>query len=63
MRWVALLTAGEGWHKGHHEDPSCAHHGYGVGFDLTYTVIRLLERLGSISGVRHKRVQRHGHAD
>ena len=63
VRWVALLTAGEGWHKGHHEDPSCAHHGYGVGFDLTYTVIRLLERLGSISGVRHKRVQRHGHAD
>ena len=63
VRWVALLNAGEGWHKGHHEDPSCAHHGYGVGFDLTYTVIRLLERLGFISGVRHKRVQRHGHAD
>ena len=63
VRWVALLTAGEGWHKGHHEDPSCAHHGYGVGFDLTYALICLLERLCFVSGVRHKRVQRHGHAD
>jgi fatty-acid desaturase len=56
VRWVALVNAGEGWHGYHHKEPSCAYHGHGSsGFDLTYTVICALERLGLVHGVCHPR--------
>eukprot|EP00879_Flechtneria_rotunda_P014913 GHRR01015583.1.p1 GENE.GHRR01015583.1~~GHRR01015583.1.p1 ORF type:complete len:384 (+),score=68.88 GHRR01015583.1:424-1575(+) len=45
--WVALLTAGEGWHNAHHAFPFSARHGlewYEV--DLTYMVVCLLQAVG-----------------
>ena len=48
--WVALLTFGEGWHNNHHAHPRSARMGlawYEV--DLTYGLIRILERLGFAS--------------
>src|SRR5262249_41985707 len=45
--WVALLSFGEGWHNNHHHRPRCASHGHRwFEFDLTFTVIRLLEWSG-----------------
>jgi fatty-acid desaturase len=46
-RWLAILTAGEGWHIEHHERPGCARHGRRPGqFDLTWLIIRLLAGAG-----------------
>ena len=52
---VAALTYGEGWHNNHHDSPTDACHGRQKWweFDLTYEVIRLLERLGLVCKVRH----------
>jgi stearoyl-CoA desaturase (Delta-9 desaturase) len=45
----ALLTCGEGWHNNHHAFPSSARHGLEWWqFDLTYIVIYLLEKTGSV---------------
>ncbi len=50
---VALLALGEGWHNNHHAFPSAAHHGLCEGQrDLSYGVIRGLERLGLVWSVR-----------
>jgi stearoyl-CoA desaturase (delta-9 desaturase) len=44
--WAALLAAGEGWHNNHHAQPAVAAHGHKWWeFDLTWIMIRLLERL------------------
>lgn len=54
VRWVALLNAGEGWHRGHHTDPTCAYHGaLRGGFDATYAVICGLEKLKLVASVQH----------
>jgi cyclopropane-fatty-acyl-phospholipid synthase len=43
---VALATFGEGWHNNHHYDPRSARHGHSViEIDVTYGVIRALQRL------------------
>ncbi len=45
--WAAILAAGEGWHNNHHSQPAVAAHGHKWWeFDLTWIMIRLLERLG-----------------
>lgn len=46
--WISALVAdGEGWHNNHHADPRSAAHGHRWWeFDLTWTVIRLLESVG-----------------
>lgn len=47
VRWVALLTFGEGWHNWHHVEPTSARHGVLKGqTDASAALIRLLERLG-----------------
>ncbi|RKS70985.1 Delta-9 acyl-phospholipid desaturase [Actinomadura pelletieri DSM 43383] len=47
VRWVALLTFGEGWHNWHHIEPTSARHGVLKGqVDPSAALIRLLERLG-----------------
>jgi len=47
VRWVALLTFGEGWHNWHHADPTCARHGVLPGqLDLSALLIRGFERAG-----------------
>jgi fatty-acid desaturase len=45
--FIALLTAGEGWHNNHHADPRSARHGHlSSEFDFTWMVIRCLMALG-----------------
>ncbi|MFB7512997.1 acyl-CoA desaturase [Streptomyces sp. NPDC056144] len=53
IRWVALLTFGEGWHNLHHADPVSARHGALPGQpDPTARLISWLERLGWAYDVR-----------
>jgi len=50
---VALLVFGEGWHNNHHAFPRSARHGLGrYQLDVSYTVIKLLERCGLARSVR-----------
>jgi fatty-acid desaturase len=50
--WVALLSAGEGWHNNHHAQPNSAAHGQKWWeFDLTYRIIRGLRFLGLATDV------------
>jgi stearoyl-CoA desaturase (delta-9 desaturase) len=45
--WVALLSYGEGWHNNHHAYPRMANHGHRWWeIDLTFRMIRLMQRLG-----------------
>ncbi|NBB80195.1 MAG: acyl-CoA desaturase [Verrucomicrobia bacterium] len=47
--WVALLTFGEGWHNNHHRWPLSARQGmYWWELDLSYWLLRMLEKLGLI---------------
>ena len=53
VRWVALLTFGEGWHNLHHADPNSARHGGLRGQpDLTAWLIARFERWGWAYDVR-----------
>ena len=50
---VAMLTMGEGWHNNHHAFPSSARHGLTRRqIDVSWWVIRGLERLGLVWNVR-----------
>jgi fatty-acid desaturase len=49
--WVAALTFGEGYHNTHHRFPRSARHGLAGGPDLSWVVIRALERVGLVSNV------------
>jgi stearoyl-CoA desaturase (delta-9 desaturase) len=52
-RLVALLVFGEGWHNNHHAFPASARHGLNRGqLDVSWWVIRGLERLGLVWNVR-----------
>ncbi|HMN96152.1 MAG TPA: fatty acid desaturase [Phycisphaerales bacterium] len=52
--WVAVLTFGEGWHNNHHAAHRCAAHGIRWWeFDLTYAIVRALERVGLATQVVH----------
>jgi len=47
------LTFGEGWHNNHHAFPKSARHGLGRRqLDVSYAVIRLLERAHLARSVR-----------
>jgi len=51
--WVSLLTYGEGWHNNHHTFPRSAQTGWHWWeIDVTWQVIRLLERLGLATKVK-----------
>lgn len=51
--WVALLTFGEGWHNNHHRWPLSARQGmYWWEFDLTYSFLKALEKIGLIWDVK-----------
>jgi len=44
--WLAIITAGEGWHNNHHAFPTSARHGLQAHeFDLTWCIIRVLKAL------------------
>jgi len=50
---VAMLVFGEGWHNNHHAFPASARHGlHRFQLDLSWWLIRLLERLNLVSNVR-----------
>jgi stearoyl-CoA desaturase (delta-9 desaturase) len=50
---VSLLVFGEGWHNNHHAFPSSARHGLTRRqIDVSWWVIRGLERLGLVWNVR-----------
>ena len=52
-RFVALVVFGEGWHNNHHAFPASARHGLDRGqFDVSWWVIRGLEKLGLVWNVR-----------
>ena len=46
---LGILAMGDGWHNNHHRAPSSARHGFAwYEFDFTFTVIRILERVGLV---------------
>ncbi len=52
VRWLALLTFGDGWHNNHHAFPWSARHGLSWHeWDLTYAILRLLEQAGVVWGL------------
>jgi stearoyl-CoA desaturase (Delta-9 desaturase) len=51
--FVSLVVFGEGWHNSHHAFPASARHGLGrLQVDLSWWVIRGLQRLGLVWNVR-----------
>ena len=53
LRWLAWLTLGEGWHNNHHRFAASARQGFFAGeIDLSYQMLRLLERLGLVRNLR-----------
>jgi stearoyl-CoA desaturase (Delta-9 desaturase) len=51
---VALVSLGEGWHHSHHAFPTSARHGLSPRqLDPSYRLIRLFERLGWATNVKH----------
>ena len=47
--WVALLTAGEGWHNNHHAFPGSARSGMRrLEFDLSWLTLRLMKLMGLV---------------
>ena len=51
---VALVSLGEGWHHSHHAFPTSARHGLQrLQFDPSYALIKLFERLGWATNVKH----------
>ena len=50
---VAALVLGEGWHNNHHAFPGSARHGlHRWQVDMSWILIRSLERLGLVWNVR-----------
>jgi len=51
--WLALLTLGEGWHNNHHRYPASARNGFTRWeLDVTYGILRALEKLGLVWDLR-----------
>ncbi|KAL9244685.1 hypothetical protein vseg_018437 [Gypsophila vaccaria] len=51
--WVAIMTAGEGWHNNHHAFEYSARHGLEWWqVDLTWYIIKLLEAIGLAKDVK-----------
>ncbi|VVC76837.1 hypothetical protein AQUSIP_21640 [Aquicella siphonis] len=51
--FLALLTLGEGWHNNHHHYPATARQGFvWWEVDITYYVLKLMEKIGIIWDVR-----------
>ena len=58
--FLALLTLGEGWHNNHHHYPASARQGfYWWEVDISYYILKLMQKSGLIWDVRtvplHKR--------
>ncbi|MCG8653735.1 MAG: acyl-CoA desaturase, partial [Pirellulales bacterium] len=56
---VALLAHGEGWHNNHHAQPRSAAHGHRWWeFDMSWWVIRFLERVGLAKDVVRPKLEK-----
>lgn len=56
--WVALLTAGEGWHNNHHAFPGSARSGFRpFEFDASWLVLRLLKQLGLVDWMNEASIE------
>lgn len=52
--WLALITLGEGWHNNHHHYPATARQGFmWWEIDVTYYLLKLMEKIGIIWDVRN----------
>ena len=52
--WVGILAFGEGWHNNHHVYPGSARNGMRkFEVDVSYFVIRLMEKFGWVSWINH----------
>jgi len=50
---LGILAMGDGWHNNHHRAPTSARHGFAwYEFDMAYSVIKLMKRVGIVWGVR-----------
>jgi stearoyl-CoA desaturase (delta-9 desaturase) len=50
---MALLAFGEGWHNNHHRHPGSAKFGIRAAeIDISFVVIKLLEKLGLVNNIR-----------
>lgn len=55
--WVALLTAGEGWHNNHHAFPGSARSGFRrLEIDPSWIMIRFMKLLGLVSWLREETI-------
>ncbi len=53
LRWLSWLTLGEGWHNNHHRFAASARQGFFAGeIDLSYRILRGLERMGLVRNLR-----------
>jgi stearoyl-CoA desaturase (Delta-9 desaturase) len=51
--WLALITMGEGWHNNHHHYMNSANQGfYWWEVDVTYYILKALEKVGLVWDVR-----------
>lgn len=51
--WVGFLAFGEGWHNNHHAFEYSARHGLRPRqFDMTWLIIRLLQKVGLVTDVK-----------
>jgi stearoyl-CoA desaturase (delta-9 desaturase) len=52
--WVlGVIAMGDGWHNNHHRAPTSARHGFAwYEFDMAYLMIRMLNQMGIVWGVR-----------
>ena len=58
---LAVLMLGEGWHNNHHHAMTCVRHGLRWWeLDVTYYVLKLLERLGVVWALREPREAHEG---
>lgn len=57
--WLALITLGEGWHNNHHRYQSSTNQGFfWWEIDVTYYLLKGLEALGVVSGIRKAPVEK-----
>ncbi|MBY0357470.1 MAG: acyl-CoA desaturase [Candidatus Obscuribacterales bacterium] len=56
--WVALLTAGEGWHNNHHAYPGSARSGFKRHeIDLSWLMLRLMKAIGLVKTMNEAKPQ------
>lgn len=55
--WVALLTAGEGWHNNHHAFPGSARSGFRrFETDPSWLMLRLMKLIGLVSWMHEESI-------